>query len=141
MVDMSRAILAMAEADGPTSVLAEVVAPLLQLEDVQLARVWFMEDQACRVCAQSRRAPGAGSLHMRASGGLGDTDAEIAGECHLIEVAVPRNSHLPRRAPRRDSQDLRISLDGVFDLSIPRRLRFGASWVIRCSSAGVSLEC
>ena len=86
MVDMSMAILAMAEADGPTSVLAQVVAPLLQLEDVQLARVWFMEDQACPVCAQSRRAPGPGSLHMRASGGLEDTDDEIAGECHLIEV-------------------------------------------------------
>jgi transcriptional regulator with GAF, ATPase, and Fis domain len=85
MVDMSNAVLAMAEAEGPTSVLTQVLAPLLELDEVQLARVWFMEDQDCPICAQSRRAPSPGALHLRASGGPGDTEAEIGGVSHLIE--------------------------------------------------------
>jgi transcriptional regulator with GAF, ATPase, and Fis domain len=88
MIDMSQAILAMAEADGPASVLAQVIAPLLELEEVQLARVWFMDDHDCPTCAQSRRAPGAGALHLRASGGSGEIDAEIGGASHLIEAGT-----------------------------------------------------
>jgi transcriptional regulator with GAF, ATPase, and Fis domain len=83
---MSTAILAMAEADGPRSVLEKVIAPLLGPYDVQLARVWFMDDQDCPLCAHARRVASPGSLHLRASGGVGDTDAEIGGESHLIEV-------------------------------------------------------
>jgi len=86
MVDMSTAVIAMAEADGPTSVLEKVIAPLRERDDVQLARVWFMDDQDCSSCAQARRAVSPGSLHLRASGGAGDTDAEIEGESHLIEL-------------------------------------------------------
>src|SRR5262245_19101457 len=86
MVDMSAAIIAMAEADGPTSVLEKVIAPLLERDDVRLARVWFMEDQECSSCGQARRVVSPGSLHLRASGGAGDTDAEIEGESHLIEL-------------------------------------------------------
>ena len=88
MVDMSPAILAMAEADGPKSVLEKVIAPLLEPYDVQLSRVWFMDDQECPFCAQARRSHGPGSLHLRASGGVGDSDAEIGGESHLIEVGT-----------------------------------------------------
>ena len=82
-------ILAMAEAEGPTSVLAQVLAPLLKLEEVQLARVWFMDDRDCPVCALSRSAPPAPSLHLRASGersNAAPSSAEIGGACHLIHA-------------------------------------------------------
>ena len=49
-MDLSHIILAMVEAEGPTSVLAQVVAPLLEHEEVVLARVWFLDDRDCPVC-------------------------------------------------------------------------------------------
>ena len=67
-MDLSRIILAMAEAEGPTSVLGQVVAPLLEHEEVMLARVWFLDDRDCPVCSRSREAAAAGALHLRASG-------------------------------------------------------------------------
>ena len=79
----------MAEVEGPTSVLAQVIAPLLTLDEIQLARVWFMDDRDCPVCAQSRRTPPADSLHLRASGDRSNSapsSAEIAGPCHLIQA-------------------------------------------------------
>ena len=85
-VDLSRLILAMAQADGPTSVLGQVVAPLLEYEDVLLARVWFLDDRDCPVCARGRNAPHGGAMHLRASGERRPTEtgAAIDGGCHLI---------------------------------------------------------
>jgi transcriptional regulator with GAF, ATPase, and Fis domain len=85
---MSTAILAMAEADGPKSVLEKVITPLLEPHDVELTRVWFMDDLDCSFCKQAGRVPGPGSLHLRASGGATNPDAEIGGESHLIEVGT-----------------------------------------------------
>ncbi|HEX7797805.1 MAG TPA: sigma 54-interacting transcriptional regulator [Vicinamibacterales bacterium] len=88
-MDLSRVILAMAEAEGPTSVLRQVLAPLLEYEDVLLARVWFLDDRDCPVCSLARNMPPANALHLRASGTrptatpAGDG---IEGGCHLIRT-------------------------------------------------------
>src|SRR4030095_12811032 len=76
----------MAQADGPTSVLGEVVGPLLEFEDILLARVWFLDDRDCPVCARGRSAPPGGAMHLRASGERpgAATGAAIDGDCHLI---------------------------------------------------------
>lgn len=85
-MDLARVILAMAEAEGPTSVLGQVLAPLLEREDVLLARVWFLDDRDCPVCSSARTTP-LGALHLRASGERptgAPASGEIGGPCHLI---------------------------------------------------------
>ena len=78
----------MAEAEGPTSVLRHVIAPVLAHEEVLLARVWFLDDRDCPVCPKSRDLhETAGLLHLRASGAnpLGASEEPgIEGDCHLI---------------------------------------------------------
>jgi transcriptional regulator with GAF, ATPase, and Fis domain len=79
-------ILAMAEAEGPTSVLGQVLAPLLEHEEVLLARVWFLDDRDCPVCAVSHDLP-VRALHLRASGTRATATPSwsgIDGDCHLI---------------------------------------------------------
>ena len=101
---MSRVMLAMVEADGPTSVLAELIAPLLGVDDVQAARVWFMDDQLCPVCGSSRDGS-AGALHLRASGGRSDHPPSIAGidgPCHLIRAGD--SSHIWTIAARGEAR-------------------------------------
>jgi transcriptional regulator with GAF, ATPase, and Fis domain len=91
-VDLSRVILAMAEAEGPTSVLGQVVAPLLEHEEVLLARVWFLDDRDCPVCSLAREVPPTGTLHLRASGERPTAmpaGAGIDGDCHLIRSGGP----------------------------------------------------
>ncbi len=86
-MDLSRIILAMAEAEGPTSVLGQVVAPLLEHEDVVLARVWFLDDRDCPVCPAAREGAASDALHLRASGARpadAPSGAGIDGDCHLI---------------------------------------------------------
>ena len=76
----------MAEAEGPTSVLGQVLAPLLEREDVLLARVWFQDDRDCPTCSSARGTP-QGALHLRASGERSagaSANGGIEGPCHLI---------------------------------------------------------
>jgi transcriptional regulator with GAF, ATPase, and Fis domain len=87
-VDLSRVILAMAQAEGPASVLGQVVIPLLDHEEVLVARVWFLEDRDCPVCSSARYVAPSGALHLRVSGDrqVADTSAvAIGGACHLIQ--------------------------------------------------------
>ena len=85
-MDLSRIILAMAEAEGPTSVLGQVLAPLLEHDEVVLGRVWFLDDRDCPVCSLAHDVP-AHALHLRASGMRPSTrrsESGIDGDCHLI---------------------------------------------------------
>jgi transcriptional regulator with GAF, ATPase, and Fis domain len=89
-VDLSQVILAMAQAEGPASVLSQVVAPLMDHAEIRLARVWFLDDRDCPVCSGMRHAAPAGSLHLRVSGDRGTTvtsAAAIDGTCHLIQLS------------------------------------------------------
>ncbi len=78
----------MAEAEGPTPVLSRVLAPLLEYEEMLLARVWFLDDQDCPICAHGRDASPSGMLHLRASGGGANltSGTEVGGQCHLIRA-------------------------------------------------------
>jgi transcriptional regulator with GAF, ATPase, and Fis domain len=76
----------MAEAEGPSSVLGQVLAPLLEHEEILLARVWFLDDRDCPVCSPERDVPGH-ALHLRATGTRPTgtaLESGINGNCHLI---------------------------------------------------------
>jgi transcriptional regulator with GAF, ATPase, and Fis domain len=89
-MDLSGAILAMAQAEGPSSVLGKVLTPLVENAEVVLARVWFLDDADCPVCASTRPAQTAGVLHLRASGGGSATSgSNIGGPEHLIPCDGP----------------------------------------------------
>jgi transcriptional regulator with GAF, ATPase, and Fis domain len=88
-VDLSPLILAMAEAEGPSSVLGQVVAPLLEHEEILLTRVWFLDDRDCPVCHERRDAAVGTALHLRAHGsrlGTSTSGAGLDGDCHLVRV-------------------------------------------------------
>jgi transcriptional regulator with GAF, ATPase, and Fis domain len=89
-MDLQPVILAMAQANGPAAVLGQVVGAVLQHEEIALARVWFLDDEACPVCPGgdvARRDP---ALHLRASGGKpqasGPDWSQIAGPCHRVRL-------------------------------------------------------
>jgi len=87
-VDLSPIILAMAEAEGPSSVLSQVVAPLLEHDEILLTRVWFLDDCDCPVCDRRRDLTSGMALHLRAHGSrLGTaTTSGLDGDCHLVRV-------------------------------------------------------
>ncbi len=60
-------ILSIAQAEGPPSVLGQIVKAILENEHAALARIWFLDkDSECPECSLA----GAGAaLHLRASGG------------------------------------------------------------------------
>jgi transcriptional regulator with GAF, ATPase, and Fis domain len=67
-MDLLPVILAMAQAEGPSSVLGQVVSAVLQQDFVALAQVWFLDDEDCPVC-QNQGPMFKGALHLRASDG------------------------------------------------------------------------
>jgi transcriptional regulator with GAF, ATPase, and Fis domain len=80
----------MAEADGPSSVLGRVIAPLLEHDEILLARVWFLDDRDCAVCRAHRYDAAPTDLHLRANG-TRDTPATtggagLDGACHLVNI-------------------------------------------------------
>jgi transcriptional regulator with GAF, ATPase, and Fis domain len=89
-MDLSPVILAMAQAEGPPSVLGQIVGALLRQESVALARVWFLDDDACPVCPSKRLDERDGALHLRASGGRpldpGADWSRIDGRFHRIPL-------------------------------------------------------
>jgi transcriptional regulator with GAF, ATPase, and Fis domain len=86
-MDLSPLILAMAQAEGPTSVLGQVVAPLLERPEILVARVWFRDDRDCPMCRSKREDPPPGTLHLRAHGALPPpARAAIDTACHLIRA-------------------------------------------------------
>ena len=90
-MDLSPIILAMAEAEGPSSVLGQVVAPLLEHDEIVLTRVWFMDDRDCTVCQGRRDAASGTTLHLRAHGsrlGSATSGAGLDGAYHLVRVGT-----------------------------------------------------
>src|SRR4029079_19366045 len=90
-MDLSPIILAMAEAEGPSSVLGQVIAPLLEHDEIVLTRVWFMDDRDCTICQGRRDAASGTTLHLRAHGsrlGSATSGAGLDGSCHLVRVGT-----------------------------------------------------
>ncbi|MEO8131211.1 MAG: sigma 54-interacting transcriptional regulator [Bryobacteraceae bacterium] len=66
-MDLLPVILSIAQAEGPPSVLSQIIRAILTNEHVALARIWFLDqDGACPVC---NLAGGEEALHLRAGGG------------------------------------------------------------------------
>ena len=66
-MDLLPVILSIAQAQGPSSVLGEIIKAIMVNEDVALARIWFLDqDASCPVCSHPN---GQMALHMRASDG------------------------------------------------------------------------
>ncbi len=66
-MDLLPVILSIAQAEGPASVLGQIIKAVMTNEHVALARIWFLDqDGACPVCCGSGDEI---ALHMRASGG------------------------------------------------------------------------
>ena len=80
----------MAEAEGPSSVLGQAVAPLLEHDEMLLTRVWFLDDRDCPVCRRRRVVASGMALHLRAHGtrlGTATTSgAGLEGDCHLVQL-------------------------------------------------------
>lgn len=119
-MDLSEAILAMAQAEGPSSVLGKVLAPLAEKQDVLLACVWFLDDADCPACSGTRNAVHAGMLHLRASGASSVGAVEDAGgAAHLVPMEGPSRiaAIAARGEPVAAPVDGRISEWGLADTS------------------------
>jgi transcriptional regulator with GAF, ATPase, and Fis domain len=79
----------MAEAEGPSSVLGQVVEPLLEHDEILLTRVWFLDDRDCPTCRGEYAGASGTALHLRAHGsrlGTSTSGAGLDGDCHLVHV-------------------------------------------------------
>ena len=89
-MDLLPVILAMAQAEGPTSVLGHVVGAVLEHDEIALARGWFLDDEDCPVCPGRGVEPEVPALHLRASGGSPDRpvmeSSRIEGPCHRVPM-------------------------------------------------------
>jgi transcriptional regulator with GAF, ATPase, and Fis domain len=66
-MDLLPIILSIAQAEGPPSVLGQIIKAVMTNEHVALARIWFLDQDAnCPVCGQAGEAT---ALHLRASDG------------------------------------------------------------------------
>jgi transcriptional regulator with GAF, ATPase, and Fis domain len=66
-MDLHSVILSIAQAEGPPSVLGQIIKAIMANEHAALARIWFLDqDGACPECGESGEET---ALHMRASGG------------------------------------------------------------------------
>ena len=91
-MDLLPVILSIAQAQGPSSVLGQIIKAIMANEHVALARIWFLDqDRNCPIC----KGPVSGeseetALHMRASGGRPlETGADwnrISGSHHRIPL-------------------------------------------------------
>ena len=92
MVDLQSVVLSIAQAEGPASVLGQIIQAIMDNEHVALARIWFLDpDDACPECK------GVGeevALHMRASGGRpvepGANWNRVDGSHHRVPLTSER---------------------------------------------------
>ena len=90
-MDLLPVLLSIAQAEGPPSVLGQIVKAILSGEHVALARIWFLDQDAeCPECGVMGEGT---ALHLRASGGHPlDRSADwsrIDGAHHRIALESP----------------------------------------------------
>jgi hypothetical protein len=90
-MDLLPVILSIAQAQGPASVLGQIIKAIMTNEHVALARIWFLDqDSDCPVCRRPRDGNEERALHMRASDGrpleLGADWSRINGPHHRIAL-------------------------------------------------------
>jgi transcriptional regulator with GAF, ATPase, and Fis domain len=91
-VDLLPVILSIAQAEGPPSVLGQIISAILTSESVALARIWFLDqDGNCPVCGRTGEGP---ALHLRGSGGRpmepGSDWSRIDGSHHRVPLDCER---------------------------------------------------
>jgi hypothetical protein len=98
-LDLLPVILSIAQAEGPPSVLGQIIKAIMANEHVALARIWFLDqDGGCPVCSRMGEEA---ALHLRASGGRpADPGADwdrIGGAHHRIALdAEQKVAHMAR---------------------------------------------
>ena len=90
-MDLLPVILSIAQAEGPPSVLGQIIKAVMANEHVALARIWFLDrDRSCPVCDHTGEDT---SLHMRASDGRplepGADWSRIDGSHHRVLLDAP----------------------------------------------------
>jgi transcriptional regulator with GAF, ATPase, and Fis domain len=91
-MDLLPVILSIAQAEGPHSVLGQIIKAIMDSGDVALARIWFLDqDSNCPVCGLTGEET---ALHMRASAGRplepGVDWNRIDGSYHRVPLASER---------------------------------------------------
>ena len=91
-MDLLPVILSIAQAEGPPSVLGQIIKAIMDNEHVALARIWFLDhDGNCPVCGLAGEQT---ALHMRASGGrprgTGADWSRIDGSHHRVPLDSER---------------------------------------------------
>jgi transcriptional regulator with GAF, ATPase, and Fis domain len=118
-MDLLPVILSIAQAEGPPSVLGQVIKAIMTNEHVALARIWFLDqDGNCPVCGRAGVEP---ALHMRASGGrpldAGADWSRIDGSHH--RVPLDSEAKLARMV-RTEEPELIPDIAGIYDAVIDR---------------------
>ena len=91
-MDLLPVILSIAQAQGPASVLGQIIKAIMANEHVALARIWFLDQNSnCPVCRRPGNRNGdEAALHMRASDGRplepGANWSRISGPHHRIAL-------------------------------------------------------
>jgi transcriptional regulator with GAF, ATPase, and Fis domain len=117
-MDLHSVILSIAQAEGPPSVLGQIIKAIMANEHVALARIWFLDqDGACPECGESGEEI---ALHMRASGGRplapGADWSRIHGAHHRMPLDSERKlAHMARTAEPVLIRDIQGIHDAVMD--------------------------
>ena len=123
-MDLHSVILSIAQAEGPPSVLGQVIKAIMANEHVALARIWFLDqDGACPECGESGEET---ALHMRASGGRplapGADWSRIDGAHHCVPLDSERKlAQMARTAEPVLIRDIQGIHDAVIDRAWARR--------------------
>jgi transcriptional regulator with GAF, ATPase, and Fis domain len=118
-LDLLPIILSIAQAEGPPSVLGQIVRAILGDEHVALARIWFLDqDFGCPECGDTGEAS---ALHLRASGGRPlDSTADwsrIDGVHHRVALDSP---NMISRMVHTGEPVLLVDLSGTHDSPVNR---------------------
>lgn len=125
-MDLLPVILSIAQAQGPPSVLGEIIKAIMVNEDVALARIWFLDqDSSCPVCSHPGEEK---ALHMRASDGRplepGGDWSQIHRSFHRVALDSPSKlAHMVRTGEPVLIPDIAASSDAFIDRDWAKRER------------------
>jgi transcriptional regulator with GAF, ATPase, and Fis domain len=125
-MDLLPVILSIAQAEGPPSVLGEIIKAIMANEHVALARIWFLDqDGNCPVCSHSGEEA---ALHMRASGGRplepGADWSQINRSHHRVPFDSPSKlAQMMRTGEPVLVADIAADTEGVIDREWAKRER------------------
>jgi transcriptional regulator with GAF, ATPase, and Fis domain len=125
-MDLLPVILSIAQAEGPSSVLGQIIKAIMTSQHVALARIWFLDQDAnCPVCERTGEET---ALHLRASAGRPlETGADwnrIDGSYHRVPLDSERKlAYMTRTGEPVLIPDIAVNNDAVMDRDWARRER------------------